>query len=82
MPVWCGWVFSTPYFTVLTVNLSIHLEPCFICKKNNYRITMLLVANTTEARQQTCANDLANVGIVQCSGGAASVISVSVFKDV
>jgi hypothetical protein len=50
--------------------------------KNNYRITVPLVANKSEARQCNCANDLANVGSVHCSGGAASEILVSVFIDV
>jgi hypothetical protein len=50
--------------------------------KNNYKITVPLVANKSEARQWTCANDWANVESVHCSGEAASEILVSVFIEV
>lgn len=29
----CMWVFSTPHFPVLTINVSTQSDPCFICKK-------------------------------------------------
>ena len=71
--------FGTPYSTVLTINVSTQVEPCFICKKQvvqhinpflwkihgvNYRITAQLVANKTEARHWTCAERLSNAGSV------------------
>lgn len=69
----CTSVFSTPHSTVLTINVSITVEPCFVCKnklsdtknpsctKNdvlNYTITTKLATNKAEARQCTCAERL------------------------
>jgi hypothetical protein len=57
------WIFSTPYFTELTINVSIQVEPCFIHRKQivqhlnpflwknhvvDYKITAQLAANKTE----------------------------------
>jgi hypothetical protein len=68
MQCMCG--FSTPYLTLSTINASIEVEPCFTLKKQiaqhlnpflwknlvvDYRITVQLVANKTEARQRACA---------------------------
>jgi hypothetical protein len=29
----CTWVFSTPYSTLLTINVPTQVEPCFVHKK-------------------------------------------------
>jgi hypothetical protein len=94
----CTWIFSTPYSTVLTINVSTQTVPCFVRKiqivqhinplyKNHvadYRITAQVVADRTEARKWTCAERLGKCLKCPLQRGreAASYIHVAAFIDV
>jgi hypothetical protein len=85
----CIWVFSTPYSTVLTTNVSTQVEPCFACKTQTVQHANLLlwkkslcrlrnyrITEPTKLRQdnELVLNDSADAGSVHRSRGALLVV--------
>jgi len=77
------WVFSTPYSTVLTPDVSTELRSRFVCKKKtvqrikpsyerklvDYRITAQLIPNRIKERKWTCAQRLGKCWMCQVQWG-------------